>query len=143
MITLKYAATRSQGACGLLVSMIRKLPIRVFRSSNLVSHHAPPPYDDRVSYRYDGLYFVKAAYDSTDVLLIPTTGKSVRDVISSDDLPTKFVLVRSSNMSKYSNIVFMQKMGLTYETYMSKLGFRFDMYANVDAYGNKINLEIW
>ena len=31
----------------------------------------------------------------------------------------------------------MQKMGFVYETYMSKLGFCFDMYAIVDAYGHR------
>ena len=35
LITIKYAATRSQGACGLLISILRILPVRVLRSSNL------------------------------------------------------------------------------------------------------------
>jgi len=84
--------------------MRRKLPVRVFQSSNLVSPHAPTPYNDKASYRYDGLYVVKAAYDSMEFLLNLTAETSISDIISSDDLPTKFLLVRSSNMSKYSNM---------------------------------------
>ena len=93
-----------------------KLPIQVLRSSNLVSHHAPTPYNDKTSYMYDGLYIVMAAYDLMEFALNPTTERCVTDLISSDDLPIKCLFVRSSNMYKYSNVVFMQKMGLVYET---------------------------
>ena len=80
------------------------------------------------------MYIVKAAFYLMGLALNPTTETCVTDLISSDDLHTIFLLNRSSNMCQFSNIVSMQKMGLSYETYMSRLGIIFDMYDNVDAF---------
>jgi len=42
-------------------------------------------------------------------------------------------LEQISNISFHSNIVFTQKLGLIYDTYMSMLGFRQAMYDNLLA----------
>ena len=56
---LTYVAEMKVGAGSILKSMEVGYPIRVFRSSNYDSPHAPKPFSKKdPSYRYDGLYEV-------------------------------------------------------------------------------------
>ncbi len=64
---LQVTCTRSDGGGALCQSYVKKNPVRVFRSSELGSRYAPAVYEDengRVLYRYDGLYAVKAMWDT-------------------------------------------------------------------------------
>ena len=60
----QYTTERDQGGGALCRSYHEKLPIRVFRSSQLSSQYAPSSLENgNIGYRYDGLYAVKAIYD--------------------------------------------------------------------------------
>jgi hypothetical protein len=64
---LQITSARHEGGAALYQSFTNKTPIRVFRSSDLDSRYAPDVYQDEVGqtlYRYDGLYAVKAIWDS-------------------------------------------------------------------------------
>ena len=109
--------------------MTLRLPIRVFRLSKLDNSYAPPPLDGKISYRYDGLYFARSAEDSSGSSL-NTQAEACPNVLIGQGDVILFLLERISNISFHSNIVFMQKLGLIYDTYMSMLGFRQDLYDN-------------
>lgn len=64
---LQITSARNEGGAALHQSYVNSTPIRVFRSSQLDSRYAPDVYQDEVGqvlYRYDGLYGVKAIWDS-------------------------------------------------------------------------------
>jgi len=64
---LQVTSAKSDGGAALCQSYASKLPVRVFRSSTLESRYAPSLYADeadKVLYRYDGLYVVRAMWDS-------------------------------------------------------------------------------
>lgn len=64
---LQITSARNEGGASLYQSFVNKTPIRVFRSSELDSRYAPDVYQDEIGqvlYRYDGLYAVKAIWDS-------------------------------------------------------------------------------
>lgn len=64
---LQVTRSKSLGGGFLAQSYQNKEPVRVFRSSELDSMYAPALYEDEadsILYRYDGLYAVKAMWDS-------------------------------------------------------------------------------
>lgn len=64
---LQITSSRNEGGAALYQSFLNATPIRVFRSSQLDSRYAPDLYTDelgQIIYRYDGLYAVKAIWDS-------------------------------------------------------------------------------
>jgi len=64
---LQVTASKSDGGAALCLNFANKLPVRVFRSSTLVSQYAPSLYADeaeKVLHRYDGLYVVRAMWDT-------------------------------------------------------------------------------
>lgn len=72
---LRYTSNRIQGGGALLVSHARHLPIRVFRSSKIITTtgYSPPEFaGGKTSYRYDGLYVVTRVWDQTGQLVIMT-----------------------------------------------------------------------
>lgn len=79
-----------------------------------------------MSYRYDGLYYVTDACTQHGSPL--PSDIPVSDAISSADPATIFVLHRSSNESKMSNMNFMRQLGLSYEECMGHNGFSFEMH---------------
>ncbi len=67
---LTYTSSISQGGGALFKSYVRRLPVRIFRSSSLGLNNpfAPPPFSNghnkhSTAYRYDGLYWILGAYD--------------------------------------------------------------------------------
>lgn len=63
---LQVTSSKANGGGALFQSYLSKLPVRVFRSSNLESRYAPALYmedSESVLYRYDGLYMVRAMWD--------------------------------------------------------------------------------
>lgn len=63
---LQVTSSKANGGGALFQNFLSKLPVRVFRSSNLESRYAPALYvedAERVLYRYDGLYMVRAMWD--------------------------------------------------------------------------------
>jgi len=68
---LRYTSNRGQGGGALLISHVRQLPIRVFRSSKINNTLYSPPefHDGKTSYRYDGLYVVTRVWDQTGQLV--------------------------------------------------------------------------
>lgn len=76
LLWLRYTSTRRQGAVALWRSLRDDKPVRVFRSSSLLSRWAPrkvdsacqddnsPSSTNAAVYRYDGLYRVVAMWDS-------------------------------------------------------------------------------
>lgn len=86
---LQITSARHEGGAALYQSFTNKTPIRVFRSSDLDSRYAPDVYQDEVGqtlYRYDGLYAVKAIWDSD--------GDETDEAPSSDGLQYTFLLTR-------------------------------------------------
>jgi|AntRauTorckE5430_2_1112549.scaffolds.fasta_scaffold00828_3 hypothetical protein len=64
---LQVTCAKSDGGAALCQSYTSKFPVRVFRSSTLESRYAPSLYADeadKVLYRYDGLYVVRAMWDT-------------------------------------------------------------------------------
>ena len=68
---LRYTSNRGQGGGALLISHVRQLPIRVFRSSKINNTLYSPPefHGGKTSYRYDGLYVVTRVWDQTGQLV--------------------------------------------------------------------------
>lgn len=86
---LRYTSNRSQGGGALLVSLVRQLSIRVFRSSKINNAlYSPPEFiGGKTSYRYDGLYVVTRVWDQTGQLVTITTGRGGG---SEEDIVKKF-----------------------------------------------------
>ena len=67
---LSYSSSTRQRSKALFRSYKKKLAIRVFRSSNLVSTYAPfAEHKNRASYRYDGLYIVDSIQDKDAIFI--------------------------------------------------------------------------
>jgi hypothetical protein len=68
---LRYTSNRSQGGGALLISCVRQLPIRVFRSSKINNTlYSPQEFiGGKTSYRYDGLYVVTRVWDQIGQLV--------------------------------------------------------------------------
>lgn len=67
MCWLQVSSSKADGGGALCQSYLNKLPVRVFRSSELESRYAPAIYEDeadQILYRYDGLYAVRAMWDT-------------------------------------------------------------------------------
>lgn len=86
---LQITSARNEGGASLHQSFMNKTPIRVFRSSELDSRYAPDVYQDEIGqvlYRYDGLYAVKAIWDSD--------GDETDEAPSADGSQYTFLLTR-------------------------------------------------
>ena len=86
---LHITCSKSLGGGSLCQSYHNKAPVRVFRSSELESRYAPALYEDEadtILYRYDGLYAVKAMWD--------TEGKETTSAPPSDVSQHTFFLTR-------------------------------------------------
>ena len=61
---LQITSTKASGRDALCTSYLKKLPVQVICSSELSCQYAPNVRDGQILSRYDGLYFVRAMWDT-------------------------------------------------------------------------------
>lgn len=77
--SLEYAVENCKGGCSLLASLKRRLPVRVFRSSNAASVYRAAPTKGPARYRYDGIYEITRVWYTLN-------GDYVEEHASSDEV---------------------------------------------------------